>query len=74
MYFTRVTLRVDTLGSAWQTVGGFGTTSQLSHRTEFGLTPGTELIERKVEHSVMLQFLLIDQAGHLQFSGLNRVH
>ena len=38
--FARVTLRVDTLGSAWQTVGGFGTYFPAFQVNKFGLTAG----------------------------------
>ena len=38
--FARVALRVDTSGSAWQTVGGFGTNFPTFTQNKFGLTPG----------------------------------
>ena len=38
--FARVTLRVDTSGSPWQTVGGFGTYFPAFQVNKFGLTPG----------------------------------
>ena len=38
--FARIALRVDTSGSAWQTVGGFGTNFPTFTQNKFGLTPG----------------------------------
>jgi len=38
--FARITLRVDTSGAAWQTVGGFGTNFPTFSQTKFGLTAG----------------------------------
>jgi len=38
--FARVTLRVDTSGSPWQTVGGFGTYFPAFQVNKFGLTTG----------------------------------
>ena len=38
--YARVTLRVDTSGAAWQTVGGFGTYFPSFQVNKFGLTPG----------------------------------
>jgi len=38
--YARVALRVDTVGSAWQTVGGFGTFYPTLSQVKFGLTAG----------------------------------
>jgi len=38
--FARVSLRVDTSGAAWQTVGGFGINFPTFSQNKFGLTPG----------------------------------
>jgi len=38
--YARVALRVDTTGSAWQTVGGFGTFAPALSQIKFGLTAG----------------------------------
>ena len=38
--YARVTLRVDTSGAVWQTVGGFGTYFPSFQVNKFGLTPG----------------------------------
>jgi len=38
--YARVALRVDTVGSAWQTVGGFGTFAPTLSQVKFGLVAG----------------------------------
>jgi len=38
--YARVALRVDTVGSAWQTVGGFGTFAPTMSQIKFGLVAG----------------------------------
>ncbi len=38
--FARITLRIDTAGASWQTVGGFGTYFPTFVQNKFGLTPG----------------------------------